>query len=296
MLDGYKIMNSIININTIKNLINSQFTEFSNLEIKEFEFSGHDNYTFRLGNNMSIRLPKKKKYEQSIINESIYLSKIQSELSFQIPYQIKLGKPCEYYDLHWSINKWINGKSLNQYKKDDLNLTEIAKDLANFLNELHKIDRQDSIIPSQDNFYRGGDLSVYNDEMIDVLSKISKKNYRDKIEKVQTDALNADTSNIKTWIHGDFATGNILLKDNKVSGIIDFGQMAVGDFSCGLDIAWNFFDEKSCEIFLSNVKNITNNHILKAKGWAMWKAVCWPLGGVEEGKKVVNNILFDRKN
>lgn len=219
------------------------------------------------------------------------MSKIQSGLSLQIPYQIKLGKPCEYYDLHWSINNWINGKSLNRYKKEDLNLIEIAKDLAKFLHELHQVDIKNGITPSQDNFHRGGDLSIYNHEMIDALSKIKDKDYRDKIEKVWIDALNSDTLTIKTWIHGDFAVGNILSNDNKINGIIDFGQMAVGDFSCDLVIAWNFFNEKSREIFLSNINNITDNHIKKAKGWAIWKAVCWPVGGMVDGNKVAKNIL-----
>ncbi len=147
------------------------------------------------------------------------------------------------------------------------------------------------IAPSKDNFYRGGDLSIYNDEMINALSKIDDKSYRGKIEKVWIDAINTDTSQTKTWIHGDFAIGNILLKDDKVNGMIDFGQMAVGDFSCDLVIAWNFFDEKSREIFLSNVKNITDNHILKAKGWAIWKTVCWPVEkDLAKNRKIVESL------
>lgn len=284
-------MYKAINIETVTKLLSSQFPDFSDLQVRDVNFSGHDNYTFRLGNDFSIRMPKDKKYEKSIINESIYLQKIQSSLSFEIPYHMKLGKPSEYYDLHWSINKWVDGEGLNQLKKESLNLKEIAKDLAKFLNELHKVDIENGITPSKDNFHRGGDLAVYNDEMINALSKIEDKNYRRKVEKVWIDALNTDTSKKQTWIHGDFAVGNILLNNNKVSGIIDFGQMAVGDFSCDLVIAWNFFDEQSCKIFFSGIKNITSSHILKAKGWAIWKAICWPVGGVEKGRKIVQNIL-----
>lgn len=278
-------------LEVVSNLIKSQFQEFSHLKIVDVEFSGHDNYTFRLGGDLSIRIPKDRKYEKSILNESVYLNKIQSGLSFKIPSQVKLGKPDEHYNLHWSINKWIDGNSLNHFPKESLNLENIAKDLSSFLNELHQIDIKDGIIPSWDNFHRGGDLAVYNDEMVNALSQISDRKYRDKIEKIWIDALNADTSNIKAWVHGDFAVGNILYKDNKVNGIIDFGQMAVGDFSCDLVIAWNFFDNKSRDVFLSNIKNATNNTIEKAKGWAIWKAACWPIGNKEENQTVIDNIV-----
>ncbi len=278
-------------IEIVKSLIDSQFPAFSNLQVRDIECSGHDNYTFRLGDDFSIRIPRDKKYEKSIIHESIYLNKIQSGLSFQVPFQIEFGKPGEYFNLHWSINKWIDGKSLDCYKKENLDLINIAKNVSNFLNELHQIDTKDGIVPSRDNFYRGGNLTAYNDEMINALSKIDDKSYRDKIEKVWIDALNVDTSGTEVWIHGDLAVGNILLEDGKINGIIDFGQMAVGEFSCDLVIAWNFFEGKSCDLFLFNIKNITNNHILKAKAWAIWKAICWPVGTRSKGDIVVRNIL-----
>ncbi len=46
-----------INIDLVSKLINSQFPEWSNLEIKPVEKGGNDNRTFHLGNRMSVRLP-----------------------------------------------------------------------------------------------------------------------------------------------------------------------------------------------------------------------------------------------
>ena len=57
-------------------------------------------------------------------------------------------------------------------------------------------------------------------------------------------------SNAPVWIHGDFAIGNILIKDNKLSGVIDFGGTAMGDPACDLVIAWTYLSCKARDIFV----------------------------------------------
>lgn len=73
------------------------------------------------------------------------------------------------------------------------------------------------------------------------------------------------------WIHGDFAIGNMLVKDGKLSAIIDFGGMGVGDPACDLVIAWTFFKGKAREIFIKEM-SLDEGTWLRAKAWALWKA------------------------
>ncbi len=72
------------------------------------------------------------------------------------------------------------------------------------------------------------------------------------------------------WIHGDFAIGNMLLKDKKLSAIIDFGGAALGDPACDLVIAWTFLKSKSREIFI-RAMCLDEDTWLRAKAWALWK-------------------------
>jgi aminoglycoside phosphotransferase (APT) family kinase protein len=41
------------------------------------------------------------------------------------------------------------------------------------------------------------------------------------------------------WIHGDLDTGNLLTVDGRLSAVIDFGTVGVGDPACDLIVAWN---------------------------------------------------------
>jgi aminoglycoside phosphotransferase (APT) family kinase protein len=47
------------------------------------------------------------------------------------------------------------------------------------------------------------------------------------------------------WIHGDLAPGNLLALSGRLSGVIDWGGLAVGDPATELLPAWNLFQRES---------------------------------------------------
>ena len=56
--------------NVVRELIDSQFPQWAHFPIQEVERSGHDNRTFRLGDEMSIRLPSHERYAAAIEADS----------------------------------------------------------------------------------------------------------------------------------------------------------------------------------------------------------------------------------
>jgi aminoglycoside phosphotransferase (APT) family kinase protein len=55
------------------------------------------------------------------------------------------------------------------------------------------------------------------------------------------------------WVHGDVAIGNLLVKDGKLCGVIDFGTLGIGDPACDYVMAWTFFDKRSRKIFFEEL-------------------------------------------
>ena len=53
----------------VQNLIKSQFPEYAYLTIRQVEKNGHDNLTFRLGDKMTIRLPRGEDYASQVEKE-----------------------------------------------------------------------------------------------------------------------------------------------------------------------------------------------------------------------------------
>ena len=51
------------------------------------------------------------------------------------------------------------------------------------------------------------------------------------------------------WLHGDLAPGNVLLLDGRLSAIIDFAGMGVGDPSDDVRLAWTLLPASAREVF-----------------------------------------------
>jgi aminoglycoside phosphotransferase (APT) family kinase protein len=259
-----------IPIELVEKLIATQFPEYANLKVKPVEPQGWDNRTFRLGNEMSIRLPSSEIYAEKVAIEHKWLPKLAKSLSIPIPNPIKLGRPSDIYPWNWSIYGWIEGESANISNIQDLD--KLAIPLAHFLHELQAINTSDGPLPGSHNFLRGASPIVYDSEARSAIDNLQELIDREKATSVWQTAIDSKWDKKPVWIHGDFSAGNILLKNNELAGVIDFGGMAVGDPSCDLTIAWTLLKENSRDKF-KKALSLDEKTWQRAKGWALWKAL-----------------------
>lgn len=281
-----------ISVEIVKRLIEEQFPEWKELEIRPVEKSGHDNRTFHLGEKMTVRLPSGEGYVPQVKKELRWLPILQKEIDIKITAPIKEGSPSELYPFPWSINNYIEGENASYENIQDLKA--FAKDLAKFLKDLQKINTMEGPIAGPHNFYRGGSLKVYNKETEEAVKRLRDVLPVDKLKMIWEKALKSNSQHDGVWIHGDIAQGNLLVKEGKLCGVIDFGIMGVGDESCDYAMAWTFFEEDSRAEFL---KGIDNDTIERAKGWALWKALITYNDNKEEvrdnARKTIKEILKD---
>ncbi len=286
-----------ITLPLVTSLIVQQFPQWAHLSIRPVELSGWDNRTFRLGEEMLIRLPSSEGYALQVQKEQKWLPRLAGQLSLSIPAPIAMGQPSDFYPWSWSVYQWIEGKSANILPINSFDLALIALQLARFLVELHTIDITDAPPPGIHNYHRGGQLSVYDAETRSYILEL--KNIIDvkKATALWEKAISYSWNKSPVWVHGDFASGNIIVKENKLTAIIDFGCMGIGDPACDLVIAWTFLKGKSRKVFRKHI-NLDIDTWARARGWALWKA-CYELvsfkdrGDLEAIKrhKVINEIL-----
>jgi aminoglycoside phosphotransferase (APT) family kinase protein len=274
---------ALFTADNVSRLVASQFPQWANLPVREVSLQGWDNRTFRLGDELSVRLPSAAGYVPQIEKEHRWLPRLAPCLPLPIPVPLAKGQPAQGYPSEWSIYRWLPGEPVATACIPDL--TRFASDLASFLGALYRIDPDDGPIAGPHSFYRGGPLSTYDAE-----TRRSIDALRDEIDAnlptaIWEEALAATWQEPPVWVHGDVAVANLLVQDGRLSAVIDFGCSAVGDPACDTVIAWTFFSGSSREAFRNKLP-VEPGAWTRGRGWALWKALILIAGyrTTDEGK------------
>ncbi len=252
-----------MNIFLVKQLVKEQFPQWADLPIRAVEPGGIDNWTFRLGDTMLVRMPSAEGYATQVEKEQKWLPILAPHLSVRIPEPIAMGEASEEYPWKWSIYKWIEGEEVTSFQK------ELARDLAHFLKELQAIDAKEGPAGGLHNYHRGCHLSVY--DAIPSLERLKEVIDFEKALVVWERALDSKWERDPVWVHGDVAKGNLLLKDGRLHAVIDFGCLGVGDPACDLVMAWTYFQGEERRVFMEEM-GLDGDTWDRARGWALWKA------------------------
>ena len=258
----------LIKADLVASLVANQFPQWEALPIVPVAQSGWDNRTFRLGSDKLVRLPSAEHYAPAIQTEQTWLPKLAPSLPIAIPKLLGRGKPSDQYPWTWSVYDWIEGE--HPVHKDASKA--LATQLANFLTALHKIPSIGGPSAGDRNFHRGGDLSHYNDQTRAALARLPDQRERENATQIWDEALASVWRHDPVWVHGDFAGTNLLVLDGELKGVIDFGQLAVGDPACDLTIAWTLLCTSERCSFREEVR-LDADTWARAKGWALWKAL-----------------------
>jgi aminoglycoside phosphotransferase (APT) family kinase protein len=291
-----------IDIPLVRRLLASQFPEWADLPINPVELDGWDNTSFRLGDDMSVRLPSHASYAAQVEKEHAWLPRLARNLPLAIPSPIAKGAPSLEFPLPWSVYRWIEGEIASLALIEDL--SEFATALAAFLAALHRVDTEGGPPPGPHNFFRGGELRTYDAES--PYSPGTRKAIaalRHRIDaRAATDVWEAglDTTwrGAPVWVHGDVASTNLLVRQGQLSAVIDFGCSAVGDPASDLVIAWTFLSGESREAFRSGLQ-LDEATWARGRCWALWKALMILARGgtdsTQDARRVIDEVIADHR-
>ena len=284
----------------VRRLIATQFPQWADLPVKPVEAGGWDNRTFHLGAHMTVRLPSAAAYAPQVEKEHRWLPKLAPLLPLPIPIPLAQGTPAKGYPFSWSVYRWLDGETATAGRIPDLH--RFATTLAEFLSVLYRIDPAGGPPPGPHNFFRGGPLTVYDGETRQAIAALEGKIDTDAASAVWEAALTAAWHGPPVWFHGDIAAGNLLVKNGRLSAVIDFGTSGVGDSSCDLTVAWTLFEGRSREAFRAALE-LDDATWARGRGWALWKGLItlaehMNTSPLEAGKarRVIDEVLADHKH
>ena len=275
-----------------RRLVARQFPEWADRPVTEVSRQGWDNRTFRLGSDLTVRLPSGEWYALQVEKEHRWLPVLAPRLPLPIPAPVARGVPDLGYPYPWSVYRWIEGTPAADATIVDE--TAFAVAVAEFLLALQAADPTGGPGPGPHNFFRGGPLTIYADETAAALTALGDAVPTDHARAVWDDAVAAAWTGDPQWLHGDIAVGNLLVRDGRLAAVIDFGTAGVGDPACDVVIAWTRFAGPSRTAFRRTL-GVDDAMWARARGWALWKALITlqdPATAVES-RQVIDAVFAD---
>ena len=97
------------------------------------------------------------------------------------------------------------------------------------------------------------------------------------------------------WVHGDLAPGNVVLEDDDLAAVIDFGGLPVGDPAVDVMVAWNLLEPQR-SLFREEV-GVDEGTWRRGPGAAFfqWIAAYDPHEPDREATRVIGRILADHR-
>lgn len=251
-------------------LIGDQFPQWADLAIRPVAHAGWDNTTFRLGDELSIRLPNHDALVAQVEKEQRWLPVLARHLPLPIPAPVARGAPGRGFPRPWSVHRWLDGEPVGRGSPRDLD--RLAEDLAGFLAALQRVPAAGGPLPGVHSYHRGGPLAVVDDAARAAIDRLDGRIDTAGALAVWDAALASAWDGPDVWVHGDVTGSNLLVHHDRLSGVIDFGCAAVGDPACDLAVAWTTFAGSSRHRFRRAVA-VDGETWARARGWALWKAV-----------------------
>ncbi len=282
-------------VSLVRRLLSSQFPQWANLAIKPVPSAGTDNAIFRLSHDMSVRLPRIDWAEAQVDKEHEWMPRLAPHLPLSIPVPLAKGNPDEEYPDNWSVYKWLEGEnaSIDQI----IDPCQAATELAQFITALQQIDTTGAPLAEEHNL-RGVPLKTREQLTRESIVTLKGLIDSDAALAVWEEALQASEWNNKpVWFHGDLLIGNVLFNRGRLSAVIDFGGLGVGDPACDLMITWSLFSGESRKVFRETL-NVDDDTLARGRGQALSQAVIFipyylntnPLG-VGYARQMIQEIL-----
>ncbi|MFD4509719.1 aminoglycoside phosphotransferase family protein [Streptomyces sp. NPDC058457] len=231
----------------VRRLIAGQFPQWAGLAVRRFPSGGTVNAMYRLGDDLAVRLPLVQGGVDDVSTERTWLPRLAPHLPVPVPEVLGGGRPAEGYPWPWSVYRWLAGENPEAGALSEPVL--LAEGLAAFVAAMRGI-----TLPGAPQAHRGGPVASLDAETraaIEELRGIPQEGVDcDAATAVWETALRApDWDGPPVWLHADLMPGNLLVDGGRLTSVIDFGCLGVGDPACDLFPAWNLLPADAREVF-----------------------------------------------
>ncbi|MFH8801896.1 aminoglycoside phosphotransferase family protein [Streptomyces sp. NPDC017936] len=282
-----------VDVPLVRRMVAARFPRWASLPVERLVSAGTENAMFRLGDDKVVRLPRHPGAVDDVAHEQHWLARLGPRLSVATPVPLEHGEPGEGFPWPWSVYGWLEGR--NPVAGALEGPAALAADLGAFVAELRGIDAQDG-----PRCHRGVPLRERDEPTRSAVARLEGRIDTGAVTALWEEALRVpDRTAPPVWAHGDLSPMNVLVEDGRLTGVIDFGSVGVGDPAVDLIAAWNLLPASARAVFRETV-GADDAEWARGRGWALSIALIalpfyWETNPLlaENSRHVIEEILAE---
>jgi len=245
----------------VRRLLSEQFPEWAGRPLARVEPAGTVNAIFRLGDDLALRLPRRNGPTEPGGMELEWLPRLAPLVPLDIPVPVAQGKPSDDYPWFWEIHTWVEGETV---PVEEIDRVAAAIDLAEFVSSLQRVD------PTGAPPGRGIPLAERDPGIRYWLERFDGD---PRVVGTWERALRAPPwDGPPVWHHGDLDMRNWLVRDGRITGVIDWGSAGVGDPAVDVMVAWKLHSPAARDAFRQALE-VDDATWERARGWVVSQSV-----------------------
>lgn len=248
----------------VRRLVDAQFPQWADLPITPVREFGTDHLLYRLGEELLVRMPRIEDALDQVATDARWLPVLAPRLPVVVPEQLAAGRPGEDYPWGWSVVRWIPGTAPEPCSVAS---AAVGRDLGRFVTALREVDSHGG--PVKTGLQRGVPLANRDRITRDAVDELGSRVERDAVLAIWQDAVEAPPwSGESVWLHGDLKAGNLVIDDDRLTGVIDFGALGLGDPAADLTPAWLALQQQARQAF-RRAAGLDDAAWRRGRGWAL---------------------------
>lgn len=263
----------MIDEDVVRSLLRRDLAAYADLPLRPLDSTGSTNRLFRLGEERLVRLPRQPGGSAAIMQEARWLPELAANLSVATPEVLTVGEPGFGYPEHWSVVRWLDGEKPCPGAGD-----VTAADLAEVVTGLRRTEvPHEALADPGLRWYRGRPIAGFDDDFRSCVHQCREIADLDldlsTVEKLWDETMTLPPAELEPrWLHADLLAENLLARDGRLTAVLDFGALSVGDPTVDLICAWELLDTAGRDEF-RRILELDDATWLRSRGWALFIAV-----------------------
>jgi aminoglycoside phosphotransferase (APT) family kinase protein len=277
----------------VRALLREQCADLAGLPLVQVA-AGWDNVIFRLGDDFTVRLPRRAVAATLVEHEQRWLPELATRLPLPIPAPVRAGRPGASFRWPWSVCRWLPGDIAARVAPGDASAA--AAILGRFLAALHEDAPPDAPV----NPYRGIPLEQRTERVVEATEILGDRINRREVLACWSELVTAQPwAKPPVWLHGDLHPANVLVDEGRVSAVIDFGDLTSGDPATDISLAWMLFPRDARRGFREAIGRVDDDTWARARGWALALGLVYVANSADNplfsdlGERVIDAALAD---